>query len=402
MKKKYFMVAAAALILASCSNDAVVDLKQNEITFSVATENSSRAANVYCANNMMDNFSLWATVPTEEGVKDYIKGDVYAPAATGNTWVTTNTRYWPEGNVNFYAAVNGKINDTPIGANPTLDFTVDTDVKKQTDLLYAANVEEHRDPSFNPEPVKLNFRHALSQVMFKARNENTTLYVEVTGVRVGHGYVGGTLTFPSDDTFDNIPGHDQTGTADGVNRGTWAFNKLEGDSIQRYDVNWDTPITVTAEGVSLTATNDDGKEYSSNALMLMPTVNPVNPVSPEADADGEGTLPAWDPTLNVGYNGTYIAVKCKIYNIADTTFDPATDVELQDGYCVIPVKFNWEQGKKYTYTFVFGKEGNGGYEDDPKKPTPVLIPMSFEVTVDEFQTGDENPDEDMNATDQGV
>ena len=53
----------------------------------------------------------------------------------------------------------------------------------------------------------------------------------------------------------------------------------------------------------------------------------------------------------------------------------------------IPVAFNWEQGKKYIYTLVFG-EGNGGYEPDPEDPTPdpVLVPITFTVTVDDFVT----------------
>lgn len=55
--------------------------------------------------------------------------------------------------------------------------------------------------------------------------------------------------------------------------------------------------------------------------------------------------------------------------------------------------FQWEEGKKYTYTFVFGK-GHGGYDpdpedpdpnpDDPYVPDPVLVPITFEVSVDEF------------------
>ena len=46
---------------------------------------------------------------------------------------------------------------------------------------------------------------------------------------------------------------------------------------------------------------------------------------------------------------------------------------------------NWEQGKKYIYTFIFGE--GGGYIPDPDpdpNPDPVLIPVTFEVTVDDF------------------
>ena len=49
-------------------------------------------------------------------------------------------------------------------------------------------------------------------------------------------------------------------------------------------------------------------------------------------------------------------------------------------------------GKKYIYTFVFG-EGNGGYDGgaDPDDPSPseepVLTPITYTVTVDDFQKG---------------
>ena len=84
-------------------------------------------------------------------------------------------------------------------------------------------------------------------------------------------------------------------------------------------------------------------------------------------------------------------MKCQIYNVAGTTVNKNTDVCLWGNGgaedVAIPVALNWEQGKKYIYTFVFG-DGNGGYDPDPDDPdpdpTPVLVPITFEVTVDDF------------------
>jgi hypothetical protein len=73
-------------------------------------------------------------------------------------------------------------------------------------------------------------------------------------------------------------------------------------------------------------------------------------------------------------------------------YNSESDVCLHSGWAVIPVSFDWEPGKKYIYTFVFG-EGNGGYEggEDPDSPTPgvdpVLTPITYTVTVDDFQKG---------------
>ncbi len=49
-----------------------------------------------------------------------------------------------------------------------------------------------------------------------------------------------------------------------------------------------------------------------------------------------------------------------------------------------PKHDKWMQGKKYTYTLIFGE--GGGYTPGPN-PEPVLVPIKFEVTVDEFQDG---------------
>ena len=88
------------------------------------------------------------------------------------------------------------------------------------------------------------------------------------------------------------------------------------------------------------------------------------------------------------FNGSYLAVNCRIYNIAGTSYDLATDVLLHEGWAIIPVAFDWKPGNKYVYTFVFG-EGNGGTDGgndlDPKPGTdPVLFPISYTLTIDDF------------------
>lgn len=89
-------------------------------------------------------------------------------------------------------------------------------------------------------------------------------------------------------------------------------------------------------------------------------------------------------------------VNCKIYSIAsndEVLLWPSKD---EYAYVAIPTSsIIWEQGKKYIYTFIFGE--GGGYvpptdpdpePGDPEPGDPVLVPISFEVTVDDFQNGD--------------
>lgn len=60
--------------------------------------------------------------------------------------------------------------------------------------------------------------------------------------------------------------------------------------------------------------------------------------------------------------------------------------EGESAKVAIPVSaITWEQGKKYIYTFIFGE--GGGYvppTEDDDEPEPVLVPISFTVTVDDF------------------
>lgn len=399
MKKSLFWVALAAVSLASCSHDEVVDLKSNEIKFSVVTDNQSRVLTgddqgIFCANHLMPNFKLYATT---DG-KTYINGDLYT-VNSANDVTSTDTRYWPDTEVDFYATYNEGTNAVALNGNnaPTLKFNVSDKVSEQTDLLYATAANKKRTNEKVAETVALNFRHALSQIVFQARNENEKLRVEVIGVKIGHCYDESTFTFPvGTDTQNTIENHPQDGTEDGANRGTWELStKLT--EMQEYEVTLSTAVKVNSTNTSITKENNvtvkDTEGYNSNAMLVLPTLNA---------GDTEGTT-AWDPTqaaTNSKYNGTFIAVKCKIWNVSGGNEDD--DILLHGtandyAYAVIPVSFKWQQGKKYVYTFVFGN-GNGGYEDDPENPKPVLVPMTFKVTVDDFQTGTVDPTENEMKT----
>ena len=138
-----------------------------------------------------------------------------------------------------------------------------------------------------------------------------------------------------------------------------------------------------------TTKNVADKEYNSNAMLLLPQ---------------ETT--AWDPETyplpGTGNTGSYLLVDCAIFNVAGTDYAEGDDVCLWgepqgSGWTTkelaIPVAFDWQQGKKYVYTLVFG-EGNGGYDPDPEPdpdpedPDPVLVPITFEITVDDFELVD--------------
>lgn len=378
------------MAMASCSQDETIGVNHDgdEITFNVVANSATRASDVYCNQNLPGGFYVSAI---SDG-KTYIDKD-YVTGSNGNWTNTSGTRYWPETAVDFYAHVNGGDAYKWNNGSPKFEgFTVNNTVGSQVDLLYAVK----KNQSKTNGTVNLNFRHALSQIVFQAKNTNANLYVEIAGVSVVN--VGGknTFTFPSADTETNIAHNNYDTDGDGV------YEDGEFGSSINYDASWgkweeltsgsetySVDFTKTAVPgnntlVSLTTANETDKEYNSNAMLLLPQ-----------------KTTAWNPGTNplpgTGNTGSYLLVDCAIFNVAGNNYadgDVCLWGEPQgNGWTTkelaIPVAFDWQQGKKYVYTLVFG-EGNGGYDPDPEpdpdpdKPDPVLVPITFEIEVDEF------------------
>lgn len=385
MKKTLLLFASAltAVSLASCSNDEEVNqLKESdEITFAPTSDNgNTRAEDVYCNANMPSQFKVYAIT---DG-KVYINGDVIEKS--GSTWEnTSNKRYWPDTPVDFYAQANGDEVFSWDGksAPQFANFTVNNNVASQKDLLYAVKTNQTKSASSTQPPVDLNFHHALSQVVFYAKNVNPNIYVEVTGVSVGGVKNNGTYTFPTSDTDGNVAHGTSTGSSSNGAQGTWAF----GSTTDVYSVTFDTVKLVgdkenpavlnLTDNTNLNADNlghGDGSTNSfANAMLLLP--QGAFEALPVTD-DGSGKL-------DLSKDGVYFKVLCTIYNVADTTAtDLTNNVKLWDNKEIyIPVTGTWNEGMKYVYTLVFG-EGGGGI--DPDGPKSVLIPITYNVTVDEF------------------
>ena len=364
MKKFLFGTAGLLLIAASCSKNEVVEVNQdgNEIQFSVVANNATKAADIYCNNNKPSEFTVYAE--SSDG-KTYIDGDKIVSSDGGNTWVNqSGTRFWPnELTVDFYAVVNGDITWNVTAADVTApasieNFTVPTTVADQKDLLYSVKKGLKKGATeAGTSPVELNFRHALSQIVFQAKNTNENLYVEISGVEIVNVADKNTFTFPTKDT-DNVTlvddNHDGTFDSNDYSTANWGvWNELAPESgaagATVYPVTF-TTVTVPGKNtdapiVNLTNnvyTTEGQEEFNTNALLLLPQ-----------------TSNAWDPTqvsapglTGNASNGSYFLVNCAIWNVAGNEIDKETDVQLwgTEGGCrkaAIPVAINWEQGKKY-------------------------------------------------------
>ena len=398
MKKIIFGAMAAAALLA-CSKEQVIEQNRanDEIGFSVVAENQTKAEDVYASNHKMEAFTVAATY-TKDGSTStswYFQNDNIA--YQNSAWVnTTATRYWSaDGTHDFYAIVNGSMTLGSPTDEPTVtvDFTPAETVAAQKDLLYAVATDQEKLDG----TVTLNFRHALSQIQFKAKNTNPKLHVKISGVQVGNTPGVGTFTYPT-----------TAGAA-----GSWVVN-----TPTDYTVEFTTPVGVAGNNTSvdLTCTN-------VNSMLLLPAETTAWAPTTDAEAEGPGgggdpedggfgdgddkdggpntnipeeggDLPREDDELTRSGNvadvieGSYLAVKCQIYNVAGTGY-ASTDVCIYNGWAMIPAAFEWEQGKKYIYTFVFGEGDfgyNGGNGDTPPAPNgeKVLTTMNYTVTVDNF------------------
>ena len=315
----------------------------------------------------------------------------------------------------FFAMVNADP-DWDGTTGMTADFIVPSTVSNQKDVLYAV---QEVDVKPDGGAQSINFRHALSQIEFEAQNKNKNIYVEITGVQVMNVWDKGTIKF-SASTADNVDTHaattnpypenqlctwtvknstDAEGTTNPANKSfgvEFGAIKLSQKKVTKETTGESPSITYgedQAPASSLTTANDDGKEYSSNTMYLLPQ-----------------QITAWAPTTEDKKpgpgKGSYFLVKAKIWNVAagDGTRAASGDIVLWDNqkkvsgeggsgsettveqFIAIPIpSIKWIAGKRYVYTFIFTTDGNGGY--NPGDGEPVLTPITLSVTVDDFVDG---------------
>ncbi|MDD6131442.1 MAG: fimbrillin family protein [Bacteroidales bacterium] len=376
--KKVLLGTLAVLTLAACSKDEVVQQNPNDaITFSATTNKAiSRAADGYCNDALPTTFNVWAAAQgklyfAKEEYKQYDDGGTKKYKPTSGVM-----RYWPEGasaTVDFFATKNENGTEKFIYSGTTSlafeGFAVNNTVSAQTDFIYAVNKGASKGSTGT---TTLNFRHALSQIEFQAKNQNSKIYVEIDGVSVKQ--VNSVGDFSVDvATTNNFQDH-TLGTADTdsrVGRCSWDVK----DSKADYDVTFTATAVGTTE-TSLTVTDATG-EFNPNTMYLLPQ-----------------TLTAWNKSAAAStQTDSYFIVNALIYNVAGASVDKDKDVVVWGDNTSgtwkskpiaipVPTSTTWEDGKRYVYTFVFTTDGNGGY--DPDHNTPVLTPITLQVTVDDF------------------
>lgn len=401
MKKSLFIVALGAFALTSCSQDEVLDVQKDAVQFSVVADKASRGAVTTTAN--IDNFTVTAFNVETTGGGDKVNGTTFMNLnkveLKDGKWVPGITKFWPtEGAINFYSYSPSDLTGVSVAAAAqTITHTVPTTCGNQIDILYALNTGLGKADG----EVPVNFRHALAQIVFQAENSKSDLEVVIDGVRIVNIKESGVFTWPTVATVDPNYSTGDTGADTELASkgwGTWAI----GSTYKSYPADI-TNTTLTGVQAATELTTD------GNPLLVLPQEITSATVT--------------DNYMSIEEGKTFFAISCKIYSIEGTT---KTIVwPSSEGYAevVIPATTPdgnvWKQGRKYIYTFVFGEGagyiGEGGVDpsepDDPTAPVvtpngpnttdpnqsgdPVLVPVTFTVTVDQFQTVQE--DTDMNT-----
>ena len=172
MKKSLMMLGAVAMMLASCTNEEVLNVSDSRaIGF-----NGTGIDNITKADVTSSNFAQFYVYG------GYTDADLFGGTEvnkSGSSWTYNPTQYWKAGEWKFgaYAPKAEGINPTwAYATGLTLDINSDAD--HQNDVVYAggaASVTENEGNLQGTGNVSLNFTHLLSKLAFKFTKDPQSL-----------------------------------------------------------------------------------------------------------------------------------------------------------------------------------------------------------------------------------
>ena len=378
MKKVIFGTALASMaLLSACSSDNelanVETTANNAIGFHVVGNKAETRANIIGADNITStDFNVFAFTRNEDGTDGTIfmgeKANQLGQKGIkivnkSGEWDYANDadiHYWPANTaLNFYAVSPGSFekveenmemtnvygwnisnNTKTISYSPLDEYAGRTD-KKNLDVMYAIAPNQTQTKE-NGGRVKFQFKHILSQVVFKAKTQLEKMEVEIKEMKIHNPWTKGTYTLPTTSS----------------EKGTWALtDPTIGSKRGAFTVVKDKSISVTSK--------ETATEISVDGPMLF---------VPQ-------TLTAWDVKKTKGdadkAGESYLEITCKIKQDGVYVFAP----EGNYGTLYVPFGPTWEQGKRYTYTLIFG----GGYNEQGQA---ILQPINFNAEVGKWVDAD--------------
>lgn len=180
MKKGLLMLGVAALALASCTNEEVLNVSDSRaIGFTGTGIDNITKADITSTD--FAKFYVYGGYTGEEKEAVFNKIEV---TKSGKKWSYSPTQYWIAGTWNFagYAAgtcTEGEGNGvTPDWNNKDgkLSLTINSSADNQDDVIFAKSQNiEVSDPATYTDAVSLNFTHLLSKIQFKFIKDKASL-----------------------------------------------------------------------------------------------------------------------------------------------------------------------------------------------------------------------------------
>lgn len=226
MNKKFFMgiAAMAALTLVSCSSDDLNSVSDNSpkneaISFdgylgrSAVAVNGTRGGVVTIDQLKTDGFGVFGNYSEEsEGTKTVYGAnwfDNVKVTCPSSAWTYSPLKFWAtQGHIDFlaYAPYDSEYDNKVTKDNQKLDFTVNSDIKNQKDLLYANAVGQTKDKiSSTGNKVKFQFAHALSKLGYKVKlsgNYSSNATFTLKNIKLAGSSNGATKAFYTSGKID--------------------------------------------------------------------------------------------------------------------------------------------------------------------------------------------------------
>ena len=376
MKKSTVMLwAIFGALLMGCSDEEIANVEtssRNAIGFNVLSNAAETRATPTTPDNLkntdFDVFAFTGDGTAFMGKVDTEFGhDGVNIVYNNGKWDYKNAsdlRYWPTGALDFYAFNPGTVSEDMMmnymweasGTVQKISYTCIDEYGANTghanyDVMYAMAKGQTKD--MNNGIVKFNFKHILSQVVFKAKTEYDNMQVDINMIKIHNVKMGGFFTLPA--------------TADGT--GSWsdpADLPSEVSGLGKFTVVKDVNITVKSNTIATDISTTTPMLNRPQELTAWKVSETATKSKLEADNAKQ----------------CYLEIACKIRQSGAYLLGSASEYKT----IYVPFGDTWEQGKRHIYTLIFG----GGYTDQGEA---VLNPIQFDAET----TGWVNAAKDVNV-----
>ena len=375
MKKSTVMLwAIFGALLMGCSDEEIANVEtssRNAIGFNVLSNAAETRATPTTPTNLtstdFDVFAFTADGTAFMGKVDTEFGhDGVNIVYKDNKWDYKNAsdlRYWPSEALDFYAFNPGTVSEDMTafyrweasGTSQKISYTCMDEYGAGThanyDVMYAMAKGQTKD--MNNGIVKFNFKHILSQVVFKAKTQYDNMQVDINMIKIHNVKMGGFFTLPA--------------TADGT--GSWsdpADLPSEVSGLGKFTVVKDVNITVKSNTIATDISTTTPMLNRPQELTAWKVSETATKSKLEADNAKQ----------------CYLEIACKIRQSGAYLLGSASEYKT----IYVPFGDTWVAGKRHIYTLIFG----GGYTDQGEA---VLNPIQFDAET----TGWVDADKDVNV-----